>query len=83
MDLGHVQEGGEAAGYLAPQRLREGTDVAGFNHLLLPVGRKRPLALTLAAFFELPALDEFRNFCFSPQTTLEPILSDIFRFSVA
>jgi hypothetical protein len=31
----------------------------------------------------LPALDEFRNFCYSPQAALEPVISDIDRFSVA
>jgi hypothetical protein len=31
----------------------------------------------------LPALDEFRNFCFSPQSILDPMLSDIDRLSVA
>jgi hypothetical protein len=32
---------------------------------------------------QVPALDEFRNFFFCPQTTLEPLLSDIGRLSVA
>jgi hypothetical protein len=31
----------------------------------------------------VPTLDEFRNFCYSPQAALEPVISDIDRFSVA
>jgi hypothetical protein len=45
--------------------------------------KKEPLRVNSTAPYELPALDEFRNFCFSPQASLGLTLPDIDAFLVA
>ena len=51
----------------------------GFREALI---EKEPLGVTPTALRKLPALDEFRNFCFSPHNHVEYTLSDIEKPSV-